>query len=113
MTPPASSARTPSGSHMSTSASRRTSGTFTQPTAFGSTGQRFTREQLANRPPPIGRNVNVKSKGPASSPRNVELPRTPPMLRKASYDEDAVGGDFSDAGFYDDDDSFIDGHKGR
>lgn len=32
-------------------------------------------------------------------------PSTPPMLRKGSYDADARAGDFSDAGFYDDDES--------
>jgi hypothetical protein len=33
------------------------------------------------------------------------VPSTPPMMRKSSYDADARAEDFSDAGFYDDDES--------
>jgi len=36
---------------------------------------------------------------------NGKAPSTPPMLRKGSYDADARAEDFSDAGFYDDDES--------
>lgn len=98
LTPPTSSIRTPPG------------GTGQQPTAFGSTGQRFTREQLANRP----RNMTprAKEKQPMrGSPRKAmssAAPNTPPMMRKSSYDMDARAGDFSDAGFYDDDESAVD-----
>jgi len=36
-------------------------------------------------------------------------PRTPPMMSKSSYDPDAADAqDFSDAGFYDDDESTVD-----
>lgn len=79
-----------------------------QPTAFGSTGQRFTREQLANRP----RNMTPRARGKQplrGSPRKTLAsasapPNTPPMMRKSSYDMDArAAEDFSDAGFYDDD----------
>ncbi|TVY41111.1 hypothetical protein LSUB1_G002395 [Lachnellula subtilissima] len=70
-----------------------------QPTAFGSTGQRFTSAQLANRP----RNMTPKKQGKAPEPR------TPPMMRKSSYDPDAADAQgFSDAGFYDDDESTVD-----
>ncbi|CAG8948985.1 hypothetical protein HYFRA_00002113 [Hymenoscyphus fraxineus] len=95
-----------------------------QPTAFGSTGQRFTNAQLANR----SRGMNSHSRavdnygGPSetrSSPRKEmgmgirdarafqpTQPSTPPMMRKSSYDADArPAEDFSDAGFYDDDES--------
>ena len=116
MTPPTSSARTPTGNNISTSSLNRRSSnqsSLNQPTAFGNTGQRFTKEQLANRPAPMNRNANPKGKDVARSPRHVELPRTPPMMRKASYDEDAAAGDFSDAGFYDDDESTMDGYGGR
>jgi hypothetical protein len=98
LTPPASSLRTPPG------------GSVAQPTAFGSTGQRFTREQLANRP----RNMTprAKEKQPMrGSPRKAmgsAAPNTPPMMRKSSYDVDAQAEDFSDAGFYDDDESAVD-----
>jgi len=91
LTPPTSSIRTPPGG---------------QPTAFSNTGQRFTPAQLANRP----RNMTPRAKGKQpmrGSPRkqiaNAE-PATPPMMRKASYDSDAHAEDFSDAGFYENDD---------
>ncbi|TVY49116.1 hypothetical protein LOCC1_G001217 [Lachnellula occidentalis] len=70
-----------------------------QPTAFGNTGQRFTSAQLANRP----RNMTPKKQG------KTPEPRTPPMMRKSSYDPDAADAQgFSDAGFYDDDESTVD-----
>ncbi|TVY50717.1 hypothetical protein LCER1_G009168 [Lachnellula cervina] len=70
-----------------------------QPTAFGSTGQRFTSAQLANRP----RNMTPRKQG------KTPEPRTPPMMRKSSYDPDAADAQgFSDAGFYDDDESTVD-----
>jgi hypothetical protein len=81
LTPPTSSMRTP-----------------TQPTAFNSTGRRFTAQQLANRP----------SQRQEKMPARDGPPSTPPMMRKASYDQDAHAGDFSDAGFYDDDESAAD-----
>jgi hypothetical protein len=82
LTPPASSVRTPT----------------TQPTAFNSTGRRITAQQLANRP----------SRRQEKMPARDDPPSTPPMMRKASYDQDARAGDFSDAGFYDDDESTAD-----
>ncbi|KAE9365485.1 hypothetical protein N431DRAFT_353655 [Stipitochalara longipes BDJ] len=99
LTPPASSARqgTPPA----------------QPTAFGSTGQRFTASQLANRPRTTPRQPNPMRGSPAKS-RSVagsagKAPSTPPMLRKGSYDADARAEDFSDAGFYDDEESLSGG----
>jgi hypothetical protein len=97
MTPPASSARqgTPPTN---------------QPTAFGSTGQRFTSAQLANRPkvqttrqPMRGSPAKAMMSGGNGNGR-IGVPSTPPMMRKSSYDADARAEDFSDAGFYDDDD---------
>jgi len=83
MTPPASSKTPP------------------QPSAFSSTGRRFTAQQLANRPrAPTPRN--------GKAPMREAAPATPPMMRKSSYDQDARAEDFSDAGFYDDDESTID-----
>jgi hypothetical protein len=69
--------------------------TPTQPTAFGNTGRRFTAQQLANRPSP-------------RREEQMKVPTTPPMMRKGSYDRDAQAEDFSDAGFYDDDESTVD-----
>ena len=40
-------------------------------------------------------------------------PSTPPLLRKASYDQDAEDGRYSENGFYDDEDSTIDGNSGE
>lgn len=75
-----------------------------QPTAFGSTGQRFTQQQLANRPKAQNLTPRQRQKMPE--------PQTPPMMRKSSYDPDADAQDFSDAGFYDDDESTIDSYGG-
>jgi hypothetical protein len=107
LTPPASSARqgTPGGS-------------AGQPTAFGSTGQRFTSAQLANRsrtvtprqPQPMRGSPN-KTRGPQMS--GGRGPSTPPMMRKGSYDADARAEDFSDAGFYDDDESLVEEFEGQ
>lgn len=90
MTPPAS-ARTPPTA---------------QPTAFGSTGQRFTAEQLANRP----RNMTPRKQGKMpmrGSPRRAPpaVPSTPPMMRKGSYDMDAQAENFT---FDEDDESTAD-----
>jgi hypothetical protein len=80
-----------------------------QPTAFGSTGTRFTAQQLANRPRSM--TPRAREKQPMrGSPRRDRggQPATPPMMRKSSYDNDARTEDFSDAGFYDDDESTVD-----
>jgi hypothetical protein len=103
LTPPASSARqgTPPA----------------QPTAFGSTGQRFTTSQLANRPRTTPRQPTPMRGSPAKSRQSGggpgRGPSTPPMLRKGSYDADARAEDFSDAGFYDDDESLSGEFQGQ
>jgi hypothetical protein len=97
LTPPASSLRTPPSG---------------QPTAFGSTGQRFTSAQLANRPRNMTPRARDKLPMRGSPKRNTSggsaaAPTTPPMMRKSSYDADArateIGELASDAGFFDDD----------
>jgi hypothetical protein len=102
LTPPAS-VRTPSGS---------TAG-VRQPTAFGSTGQRFTNQQLANRPRPKGKQPmrgSPRRSGSGIGPSGGigGRPETPPMMRKGSYDVDASRMDIGsfegeDVGFFDDD----------
>ncbi|KAF2842449.1 hypothetical protein M501DRAFT_998743 [Patellaria atrata CBS 101060] len=50
---------------------------------------------------------------PSLSSRRQEkqaIPSTPPLLRKASYDRDAEDGDYSVNGFYDDEESTMDGN---
>lgn len=97
LTPPASSLRTPPSN---------------QPTAFGSTGQRFTNAQLANRPRNVTPRGREKMPMRGSPQRNTgggsaAGPSTPPMMRKSSYDADArsthINELTSDAGFFDDD----------
>ncbi|KAE8446512.1 hypothetical protein EG329_011975 [Mollisiaceae sp. DMI_Dod_QoI] len=103
LTPPASTARqgTPP-----TSLRHSISSSSDQPTAFGSTGQRMTISQLANQPRTLPRQPVRGS--PAKSRSSAAGPSTPPMMRKSSYDADARAEDFSDAGFYDDDESTVD-----
>jgi len=92
MTPPASQVRTP-------------------PAGQASTGQRFSSAQLANRPRNMTPRAREKQPMRGSPRKPVDAaapPSTPPMMRKSSYDNDARAEDFSDAGFYDDDESAID-----
>jgi hypothetical protein len=87
-----------------------------QPTAFSSTGRRFTAQDLANRPRPPPRSSDSPSlsdssqgKAPAtvqeSTPRRRPLadPVTPPMMRPSAYDDDAQAEDFDDTGFFEED----------
>lgn len=80
-----------------------------QPTAFSSTGRRFTAQDLANRPkPPPSGSASSKQEAKASMqstpPRRAPAgPMTPPMMRRSAYDADAQAEDFDDAGFFDDD----------
>jgi hypothetical protein len=81
-----------------------------QPTAFASTGRRFTPQDLANRP----RGQSSASMASISSRKEGKMPvrerdtpprppMTPPMMRSSAYDSDAqAAGDFDDAGFFDD-----------
>ena len=94
LTPPASGVRqtSPSG----------------QPTAFSNTGRRFTAQDLANRPkaPPQRQAQEMPARGGSPAPKQQSFPRgpqTPPMMRPAAYDDDAMAADdFDDAGFFDD-----------
>jgi len=92
LTPPASSLRTPPSG---------------QPTAFGSTGQRFTSAQLANRPRGGNMTPKAREKLPTRGASSGSAgPSTPPMMRQSSYDADArtteIGEFASDTGFFDD-----------
>ncbi|KAJ4386393.1 hypothetical protein N0V93_009288 [Gnomoniopsis smithogilvyi] len=79
-----------------------------QPTAFSSTGRRFTPQDLANRPKAFSARQASKmpARGNESPLRNQpqqNAPQTPPMMRSAAYDDDALAqDDFDDAGFFDD-----------
>lgn len=105
LTPPASNLRQTPGSGSEPQ----------QPTAFSSTGRRFTPQDLANRPKPASARQAQKMpiRGGGSPIRKLSeqnLPQTPPMMRPAaayddamSYDDDALAqDDFDDAGFFDD-----------
>lgn len=93
LTPPASSVRQPSPAG--------------PPTAFSSTGRRFTPQDLANRPKPQSQRQAQKmpmrtSESPIRNQNMSGSPQTPPMMRSAAYDDDALAEDFDDAGFFDD-----------
>ncbi|KAK5654347.1 hypothetical protein OQA88_7256 [Cercophora sp. LCS_1] len=99
LTPPASSIRQTSPS---VAAGK-------QPTAFSSTGRRFTPQDLANRPRGPS-NASTSSRQEAKMPMRETPPRraapgpmTPPMMRPSAYDSDAQAAeDFDDASFFDD-----------
>lgn len=117
---------TPPASHMRQQTPTPTTPQVTkQPTAFASTGRRFTAQDLANRPRPppqlvassSSENNNQKGKavapamampmtGQETPPRKVlaaAAPVTPPMMRSSAYDEDArAAEEFDDAGFFED-----------
>jgi hypothetical protein len=101
LTPPASNPNLRSNTPITSSLARSSE---PQPTAFGSTGQRLTAGQLANRPRGMSKQSQLSLRG---SPAKSVVPSTPPMMRKSSYDADARAEDFSDAGFYDDDESTV------
>lgn len=73
-------------------------------TAFSSTGRRFTPQDLANRPKAFSARSAGKMPARAqASPSRQQPPSTPPMMKSASYDDDALAqDDFDDAGFFDD-----------
>jgi hypothetical protein len=77
-----------------------------QPTAFSSTGRRFTAQDLANRPrgPSMTPRQSDKNAARDTPPRRQSRgqPVTPPMMRSSAYDSDAHAEDFDDAGFFDD-----------
>lgn len=82
--------------------------TSEQPSAFSSTGRRFTSQDLANRPKPRSARQAQKmpirgGESPLRKQSEHSIPQTPPMMRPMAYDEDAlVQEDFDDAGFFDD-----------
>jgi hypothetical protein len=61
---------------------------------------------MADSAAPFPRPLSVRQQGKSKA---LEPPRTPPLLRKASYDQDAESGRFSSSGFYDDEDSTVEG----
>ncbi|KAH6628563.1 hypothetical protein F5144DRAFT_494713 [Chaetomium tenue] len=84
-----------------------------QPTAFSSTGRRFTAQDLANRPrpPPSSASPSLSDSSKGKAPAVQETPRrraladpvTPPMMRSSAYDDDAQAEDFDDTGFFEED----------
>ncbi|KAI8626978.1 hypothetical protein F5Y19DRAFT_466039 [Xylariaceae sp. FL1651] len=76
-----------------------------QPTAFGTTGRRYTAEQFANRArrPSTARRAETMPLASTPPPRqDKKEPRTPPMMQSGSYDDDARMEEFDDASFFDD-----------
>ena len=80
-----------------------------QPTAFGSTGRRYTSQGSASssgRVRGASGTSRQAEKMPAREPSPVrhelEGPRTPPMMRPTGYDSDAQPGDFDDDDFFED-----------
>ena len=89
-----------------------------QPTAFSSTGRRFTPQDLANRPRPPPALVAANRKNNSSNQKGKAVAReetppppqqaiagpiTPPMMQPSSYDADAQATeDFDDAEFFED-----------
>jgi hypothetical protein len=82
MTPPASNIRRTSPQPESATRAQFQQPQSGQMSAFSMTGRRFS-------PQAAGK----------------QAPQTPPLLRRASYDQDAEDGQFSTAGFYDDEES--------
>ncbi|ELR05928.1 hypothetical protein VC83_04872 [Pseudogymnoascus destructans] len=76
-----------------------------QPSAFQNTGRRLAATQMA-RERASPRKELAKGKARAASADGP--PATPPMMHKSNYDADARAEDYSDAGFYDDDESTVD-----
>ncbi|KAK6956232.1 hypothetical protein Daesc_001505 [Daldinia eschscholtzii] len=95
MTPPASSIRNTPPAQQNP----------VQPTAFGTTGRRFTAEQFAARSQGQSVSARQAEKMPrTSTPPQQERrqPVTPPMMRSGAYDSDAHVEEFDDASFFDD-----------
>ncbi|TDZ22949.1 hypothetical protein Cob_v004455 [Colletotrichum orbiculare MAFF 240422] len=79
-----------------------------QPTAFQSTGRRYTAQQSQGREygPPIaeGPSDTMSHESPPlrRSSSSSRQPMTPPMMRSSAYDSDAHPGDFDDHDFFED-----------
>jgi chromosome segregation ATPase len=87
------------------------SGLMTPPTS----NMRRTPDASSSTKPKDLRSASVSSRGSTSTEqgfpalgKQVAAPRTPPLLRKTSYDRDAEVEEFGEGGFYDDD-STVDG----
>ncbi|KAH0597745.1 hypothetical protein MHUMG1_04117 [Metarhizium humberi] len=82
-----------------------------QPTAFSSTGRRYTSQGSSSvdrdrRESNSSRRSEKTPAAPNTPPRHqerVEQPRTPPMMRQSGYDSDAQPGDFDDHDFFEED----------
>ncbi|KAG8408823.1 hypothetical protein J3458_019838 [Metarhizium acridum] len=82
-----------------------------QPTAFSSTGRRYTSQGSSSmdrdrRESSSSRRSEKMPAAPNTPPRHqerVEQPRTPPMVRQSGYDSDAQPGDFDDHDFFEED----------
>ncbi|ODA83327.1 hypothetical protein RJ55_01840 [Drechmeria coniospora] len=79
-----------------------------QPTAFSSTGRRYTSQGGVPRHVRGGSMASFRSdQMPAAQEMSFqerrEQPQTPPMARKSGYDSDAQPGDFDDHDFFEDD----------
>ncbi|KFY81040.1 hypothetical protein V499_00153 [Pseudogymnoascus sp. VKM F-103] len=76
-----------------------------QPSAFQNTGRRLAAAQMARERASPRKEL---AKGKARAGSADEPPATPPMMHRSNYDADARAEDYSDAGFYDDDESTVD-----
>ena len=81
-----------------------------QPTAFASTGRRYTSQSSAPLRPrgesTASRRSDVMPSVQSTPPRQHERrdhPQTPPMMRESGYDSDAQPGDFDDHDFFEED----------
>ncbi|PHH65209.1 hypothetical protein CDD81_3068 [Ophiocordyceps australis] len=80
--------------------------TEVQPTAFASTGRRYTSQALAESVasgPSQGHGTGPFAGFSTHEHRDQQRPLTPPMMRQAGYDLDAQPGDFDDHDFFQDD----------
>lgn len=84
------------------------SGLMTPPTSNTRRTPRVPRIR-DSRVPSENSNCSTDEQTPRQKEKQAALPpETPPLMRKASYDQDAEDGDYSTNGFYDDDESTID-----
>ncbi|KAF9871545.1 myosin class ii heavy chain [Colletotrichum karsti] len=82
-----------------------------QPTAFQTTGRRYTAQQLQAQAQAHARGPSVtngqpgfmsQKSPPLGRPSSRQQPMTPPMMRSSAYDSDAHPGDFDDHDFFED-----------
>ncbi|CAK7233247.1 hypothetical protein SCUCBS95973_008530 [Sporothrix curviconia] len=109
MTPPTSGMRqTPPSRQSQLHGQQQQQQQQQQPTAFASTGRRYTAEQVSNRRTSRTDNKLV-ARDMASTPPPPNFrrasrgqPVTPPMMHTSAYDSDAQAEEFDDAAFFDD-----------